>query len=256
MPNSTPFEILLIEDDPVQSDYLLQLLHQHFSDISISRTGNINDTLDALEARSPGLILTDILIGDHTIFEVFHKIKASRYQIIFMTAFEEYRIKTLEWYGLDFILKPIEEARLIRGIQVAQERYLGGSYCLPDLNRLQEDLQKSVYTQIALPITNGHRIVLISDIVAVEADRSYCHVYLKDNTRQVLSKSLAWMEDKLKETGFIRTHRSWLVNPVHIIEFIRGNSAELKMTSGLLVAVGESMRLKVWNVLKKFTIGD
>jgi len=256
MLNYTPFEILLIEDDPIQSDYLLQLLQKSFSDIPISRTFSLNDTLDVLDKRSPGLILTDVLIGDQTIFEILDKIKATRYQIIFITAFEEYRIKTLEWYGLDFILKPIEEVRLIRGIQVAKDRYLGGSYCLPDLIKLREDLQKSVYTQIALPITNGHRIVLISDIVAVEADRSYCHVYLKDNSRQVLSKSLAWMEDKLKDTGFIRTHRSWLVNPAHIIEFIRGNSPELKMTSGLLVAVAESMRIKVWNTLKKFTIGE
>lgn len=253
MSDSPPFEILLIEDEAAQSAYLVQLIQNTYPDIPIKTTDNLGDTEKILNEFSPGLILADIQIGNQTIFEIFPKIKAYKYQIIFITAHDKYHVKALEWYGLDFITKPVDESRLFRGIEVARERYLQGNYTLPNLSILQQDLQKSEYTHLALPMSNGHRIVLISDIIAVEADRSYCLVYLKDNSKQVLSKSLSWMEDKLKEKGFIRTHRSWLVNPIHIFEFIKGNSPELKMSSGLLVAVAESMRIKVWNKLKTFT---
>ncbi|NBV13764.1 MAG: DNA-binding response regulator [Sphingobacteriia bacterium] len=256
MSDNSHFEILLIEDDHIQSDYLQNCIKNNFPNVKLQRAYSLMEVQQILQNAHPPLIIADVVLGSQNIFMGLNDLDTTRQQIIFLTAYEEFRVQAFEWYGLDFILKPVDEARLIKSIQLAMQRYQAGVYTSPDIRFLQEELAGKHITHIALPLSNSHRIVLIDDIIAIEAERSYCKVHLQDNSVQLLSKSLSWMEDKLKEIGFVRTHRSWLVNPRHIIEFIRGNHVELKLSTGLLVAVTESMRNRVWEILRRFTILD
>jgi two-component system LytT family response regulator len=100
----------------------------------------------------------------------------------------------------------------------------------------------SFYKRIAVPQQFGWVFLKVQEILAVEAARSYCTFYCHAERRITVSRSLAWAEEQLHVFGFIRTHRSWLVNLYYVEEYSRKEGIHLKLSNGLDVPVSAMYR--------------
>lgn len=254
MHTNTSIEILIIEDEKIQADTLKRFVENEFPNFKITIAYSNKDALSVLNTFKYSLILTDIMIENIPIFDILEKIEIHNTSIIFISAYDSWRTEAFQHYGIDYILKPIDKKRLKKSIEVALSRSSAVIKNSELYKTIYKDLQAGEITHIALPTAQSQKIIEVSTIQAVEAERSYCLVHLSNGERILLSKSLAWMEEKLNRWGFIRTHRSWLVNPKHIIEFIKSNNTEIRLTTGLLIAVSENMKSRVREIIKKFTL--
>ena len=250
----TSVEILIIEDEKIQADTIQRFVESEFPNFKITVAYSKDDALGALTAFNYTLILTDIMLQNTLVFDILEKIQIKNTPIIFISAYDRWRTEAFQHYGIDYILKPMDTNRLKKSIEVALSRSSASIENSELYKTIYKDLQAGEITHIALPSAQSHKIIEVSTIQAVEAERSYCVVHLSNGERILLSKSLAWMEEKLNRWGFIRTHRSWLVNPKHIIEFIKSNNTEIRLTTGLLIAVSENMKSQVRDIIKKFTL--
>ncbi len=93
------------------------------------------------------------------------------------------------------------------------------------------------HRRMAIPQQFGWLFLRLHDIVAVEAERSYCTFHCLAARRVTVSRSLAWAEERLNTHGFIRSHRSWLVNPIHVEELSRKDGMHLRLSNGLDIPV-------------------
>ena len=93
------------------------------------------------------------------------------------------------------------------------------------------------HKRIAVPQQFGWVFLKVQEILAVEAARSYCTFHCQPARRITVSRSLSWAEEQLLVFGFIRSHRSWLVNLHYVEEYSRKEGIHLRLSSGLQIPV-------------------
>lgn len=119
------------------------------------------------------------------------------------------------------------------GCRKVPGRFLRAPFMYPEI---------PIFKRIAVPQQFGWVFLRVVDILAVEAARSYCTFHCHAERRITVSRSLAWAEEQLQLFGFLRTHRSWLVNLHYVEEYSRKEGIHLKLSNGLDVPVSGAYR--------------
>ena len=108
---------------------------------------------------------------------------------------------------------------------------------------------------VAIPHQHGLQFLVLHEIVAVEAGRSYCVFHMHDGQKHTVSRSLAWAESRLAVLGYCRPHRSWLVNPTHVRALTRLQGYQLHLSNGMQVPVSEQAKARVMEWIKTIALG-
>lgn len=129
----------------------------------------------------------------------------------------------------DYLLKPIDIDQLILAVEKAKQnkelKKINESFQILKNNALHPDQIK-----IALHISGGILYVKASDIIYLEADGSYCKFFFINREPELVSKKLKEYEELLlKQKGFFKPHRSYIINTLNIKQFIRADGGYLVM---------------------------
>jgi two-component system LytT family response regulator len=250
--------ILLIEDELSQLKKLKSFFEEAFPDFYIDVALTFDEARVKIIESKFDIGIFDIFLKGRSVFELLEGVNFSSKEIVFLTGNHEFALKAFECYAVDYILKPYDTDRLYTSIKIASGRILANSGN-PNESRvksLTEAVKSSTIEFIALPNMNGVRLVPISQIVAVEAARSYSTFHLSSKESITISKSLNWAEKNLTGMGFFRVHRSWLVSRLHITDFMRQNGYSLKLATGLVIGVTDKAKTRVFEWIKSFSISD
>jgi two-component system LytT family response regulator len=183
----------------------------------IARVWCCNDARQAaamIHELKPDLVFLDIRMPYMDGFEVLNQIRDKRFRIIFTTAYHEYTLQAIRFSAFDYLLKPIDVQELINAVQ----RYLASrdemNFQPEQLRNILANLQASAAEQfrLAVPTKEGIHFFLPSEIVRLEAMGAYTQILLAGKRQHLASKSLGEYEELLGEHGFVRTHKSHLVN--------------------------------------------
>lgn len=231
---------VLVVDDEAPARRRLRRLLERITEVTV--IGEAVDGADAaakVAAETPDLLLLDINMPEIDGLQL--AAAAPNIHVVFVTAHSEHAVAAFELAAVDYLLKPIREARLRAAIRRVQER------------RGQADpvaIAAAVRTLLpaALPIpritaTDGST-VRIFDAREIDrfsaANRYVCFVV--DGREQLLDYSLNTLEERLAEHDFVRIHRAELVNLRFVVALRRfGGSAEVELTSGARVRVSRRL---------------
>jgi DNA-binding LytR/AlgR family response regulator len=178
--------------------------------------GEAGDGVDAL-ARiaelAPDVVLLDVRMPGLDGIEV--AARAERLPpIVFTTAHDEYALRAFELAAVDYLLKPVKAERLRGALERVRER--AGS---AGAAKLRDVLERLVRPAEPRPLTARSggivRIVDPREVTRIRAADRYSLVQLR-GAELVLDESLAALEERLRELGFVRTHRAELVNLRHV----------------------------------------
>ncbi|MEP7169950.1 MAG: LytTR family DNA-binding domain-containing protein, partial [Bacteroidota bacterium] len=184
----------------------------------IFATSNLNEAQLFINEQKPQLVFLDVEMPRKTGFEFLLSQKEKNFDIIFTTAFSKYAIQAIRFSAIDFLLKPVQPDEL----RAAFERFLNQPREVERRQKLYEHLFENLNakneTAFKLSLSKGNRQYFISpqEIYYCKADDNYTKVYLKDNTEFIITKTLKEVDEMLHEYGFIRTHKSSMVNKIHI----------------------------------------
>ncbi|SHE41912.1 MULTISPECIES: LytR/AlgR family response regulator transcription factor [Caloramator] len=213
-------ECLIVEDEvPAIEEIKFNL--SRYNDIIIKGCAtNYIDALAKIEKQDFDAVFLDINIPGGSGIELGRiiKRKSNKTDIIFITAYDEYAIKAFEFNALDYILKPIDEKRFDETINRLRESYKRKNNNIYYIDEKIEEVMKRVLKERekAIPCEVNGKIILISldDIIyfSIEQDRTIIKTF--NNTYET-----KFTLNELEEmTGFLRTHRSFLVNPNKVKE--------------------------------------
>ena len=118
-----------------------------------------------------------------------------------------------------------------------------------DIAHEEEDIDL-ILLDIMMPKMDGFDVVKIADVIRVEAADNYATVYAIGNKKYVISKTLKYYEDLLTAYGFLRSHKSHLVNLSHIVKYKKGKTGELFLTEGHSALVSTSAKKALMNFFK------
>ena len=239
---------ILVDDELDALKTLTWEIKTHCTEIDI--IGQFDDPIKALafiQSNPPDLLFLDIQMPRLNGFDLLDKIPNVDFEVIFVTAYDEYAVKAFRINAIDFLLKPVITADLIEAIKrVNLKIHLDPGQSKS--NNLKIEKLKNSFNKIPLPNSDGIEFVLPHNVLYCKSDGSYTYVIM-ENRKVLITKSLREMEDILQEHNFLRTHKSYLVNLNHIINYIRIDGGYLILSNGDKVAVS---RRKKEELMKLF----
>jgi len=230
---------VVVDDEPSNLVILEGMIQEFCPNVLLAGNADNGRKAEALiRETNPDLVFMDIEMPYGNGFDVLDKLRPVNFEVIFVTAFNEYTLKAFKYSALDYLLKPINinelwEAvgRAERNIQLRNfDRRLEGF--LQSMKKLSADMPK-----IGLPGKNGIIFVNVSDIMRFEANRGYTHIIIKDKSKIISSKNILEYEALLPANKFYRVHHSHLVNLAYVNGYQRGRGGYLEMEDGAVIEV-------------------
>jgi two-component system, LytTR family, response regulator len=231
-----------IEDEPRNVELLENLVKTHCGD-TVQLCGNAGNTKDAIaliKAKKPQLVYLDIELNRGNAFELLEKLNeqhAFNFQVIFITAFNEYAVKAFRYNALDYLLKPISIDELKEATTKAVNKISqlpGNENVLEAIRQLKLNYNSP---KIGLPVIDGIAFINSDEIIRAEAKGSYSIFYLANGEKITSTKSLKDVEHMLPEASFLRVHHSWIINIKFLKKYYRGKNGYMEMEDGSMVMV-------------------
>ena len=231
------YTAILVDDEESARNILSNLITRFFPEIEIvAKCQDVEEAVLEINRTKPDLVFLDIEMPNYAGYEIVSFFKQIDFEIIFITAYDQYAIKAFEISAVDYLLKPIEIERLKGAIErfkiKKKTKFAAENYSV-----LTESLSDNTIQKLVLPYKDTQKVVMLEDIVALEANDSYCNVHCIGGEVYVVSKNLKHYERLLEEkSNFVRTHKSWMVNVDHFIAYTPTNQS-IELTNGLIAKV-------------------
>lgn len=234
---------ILIDDEPDNINLLALQLARHCPQVDI--IGQFTNSLEGLKAihqLRPSLVFLDIEMPLMNGFQLLEKVGEITFNIVFVTAYDQYAVRAFRFSALDYLLKPVDTVDLIGAVRRAEQT--------PRINPQQLDLLRQNYSiagpsspgRIALPHASGIVFVDTKQIIYCEADSNYTRFYLENGEQYMVSKTLGDVQDVLETRDFVRVHRQFMVNLNHIQKLIKGEGTYLLLTNGVSIPVARQQK--------------
>lgn len=205
--------ILLVDDDPACRDYLTSQLDKLGYSV-LAEAQNIEKAHELIRKYSPELVFLDVEMPGGSGFDLLAQLGSWPFEIIFTTAFSRYAIQALRFSALDYLLKPVQPDEL----NAALDRFNSEQHTIHDREAIQRqavsNLKQVDEMGLKLTLTSGDRSYFVapSEISHCSADGNYTELHLTDGRRFISARTLKEYEEMLTPWGFLRVHRSALVN--------------------------------------------
>jgi two-component system, LytTR family, response regulator len=207
--------VLIVDDEPVAQTALANALSAR-SDVE--HFDSANDAIEAfqkLATDSYDVLLLDIDLLDLSGTELLDQLGERNLplpSIVFVTAHAEHAIAAFEKHTVDYVLKPFSNERIGEALDRASRRAKGeqAAKLIEALPHLQK-LSRPPHPRIAIKAKGRILFINLGDVVAVQAEGNYV-LLQRESDSYLLRESISMVAEKLEPYGFIRIHRSALVN--------------------------------------------
>jgi len=224
---------ILVDDERLARVELRRLLEAHADIRILGEAAHVDEALSMIGQLKPDLVFLDIQMPGATGFDLLERLEGPLPEIVFVTAYDEYAIRAFEFNALDYLLKPIDPARLAEALTRAR-------------NSISHESAEPASTGPTHKLGATDRVFLrdgdhcwllpVGDIVMIESDGNYSIVKFAGHS-PMLPKSLSSLEERLDSALFFRANRSQLVNlrKVLNVDLWFSGSLRVKMEGGAIV---------------------
>jgi two-component system LytT family response regulator len=220
--NQAKWKALIADDEPAARRGVRQLLAAFPDFVIAGECRNGAEVLAALNTSTPDVVFLDIQMPGIDGFEVIKQRTVERMPaVVFLTAFDQFAIRAFETEALDYLVKPVSEARFAATMKRLEKR-------------LRSTSKPSRQETLVVTTARGATVLHLNEIDWIEAAGNYTQLWV--GTRSYfLRESLQLLEQRIQTHGFIRAHRSALVR----LEAVR----ELRSTraGGLIAILGRGV---------------
>lgn len=224
---------IIVDDERLARNELRRLLSE-FSEVEIvDEAANVDEGVEKIRQHDPDVVFLDIQMPGKTGFDLLEELDRAP-RVIFTTAYDEYAIKAFEFNALDYLLKPIEPARLAEAIKkIKVEKKEDEELDLKLVNRqLKADDQVFV--------KDGDRcwFVKLEEVRLFESEGNYVRLFFRDQKPLIL-KTLNYLDERLDGRTFFRANRKHIINLKYI------ENIEPWLNGGLLVKMKDGKKVEV-----------
>jgi two-component system, LytTR family, response regulator len=231
---------VLIDDEPKNNAILEKMLVEFCPEVTVAgKADNSRDGTELIRKIKPDLVFLDIEMPYGNAFDLLDRLKPFSFDVIFVTAFDNYSLKAFKYSALDYLLKPVDIEELKAAVERVVEKRKSQHVDIRQIELLLNNLKnpRNNIEKIALPSSQGLIFHDIQDIVRCEAQRGYTYIYLRSGQKIVSSRNIKEFEDLLPESLFFRIHNSHLVNLNFISKYLKGRGGNIEMTDGTVLEV-------------------
>ncbi len=235
-------KVLIIDDENRTRSLIAKMIDSFGLDVETIPEGeNVQSGIKAIEKHNPDIVFLDIQMPDGTGFDVIRSIENKNFEVIFITAHEEFAIKAIKFSALDYLLKPVDagelKAALEKALDLVEPEKSNGQF-----EALHSNIQKNEKRRLVLKTQESVHVVDLDQIIRCEADRNYTSFFLKDNKKILVSKTLKEYETLLSAHNFLRVQQSHLINIDYVDRYDKKNGGAVVMKNGSEVPLSPAKR--------------
>jgi two-component system, LytTR family, response regulator len=217
---------IIVDDEKHCRESLQAMLRMHCPDVEVAAV--CPDAITAIATigtHRPDLVFLDIEMPRMNGFDMLQQLSLIDFEIIFTTAYDQYAIRAIKCSALDYLLKPVDADELKLAVNKLKSR--------PRHNMEKEQLQQVVSNlsntaqqdfKLIIATLDGNYFLLPEEVIYCEGNDNYTHFHLTKGRKLVSAKTLKEYEEMLAEQGFLRIHKSYLVNLKYAVKFSKSNS--------------------------------
>lgn len=244
---------VLIDDELNNLNNLRALLETYCPQIEVCAMAQTAEQgKAALYTHQPDLLFLDIQMPDQDGFSLLSSLTKYEFEVIFVTAYDQYAIQAMRFSAVDYLLKPVDIIELQAAVTRAQkQRQLKvQNKQVTHLMQWLEAQSRKEDLQIALSTTQETRFVKTNEIIRCESSNNYTTFFLSDKTNLLVSKPIYEYDELLSDYGFLRCHQSHLVNQSYIKSWQKEYGDFLLLTDGTQVPISRGKREVVKKALR------
>lgn len=235
-------KIVIIDDENRTRELIARMIDSFgFDVVTIPEGENVQSGIEAIEKHQPDIVFLDIQMPDGTGFDVIRSIENKNFEVIFITAHEEFAIKAIKFSALDYLLKPVDTAELKAALEKALST-IDEKKESSQFDALQKNIQPTEKRRLVLKTQESVHVVELEQIIRCEADRNYTSFFLKDGKKILVSKTLKEYETLLSAHNFLRVQQSHLVNIDFVDRYDKKNGGAVVMKDGSEVPLSPAKR--------------
>jgi two-component system LytT family response regulator len=199
---------LLIDDERLARNELRRLLAVFPEIVVAGEAANAKQAREQLAALRPELIFLDVQMPGESGMELLESLEPPMPHVIFTTAYDEFAVKAFELNALDYLLKPVDPARLAAAIGRLHEKIAGNA-----ASAAKPSARERLAAEDKVFVREGDRcwFVEVKSIRLLESEGNYTRVHFADAQPQ-LFRSLNAMEERLDPKYFFRANRRQIIN--------------------------------------------
>jgi two-component system LytT family response regulator len=241
---------LIIDDENRTRELIAKMITSFGFDIEAIPVGeNVQSGIKAIEEIKPDIVFLDIQMPDGTGFDVLRSVKNKNFEVVFITAHEEFAIKAIKFSALDYLLKPIDPSELRaaveRAIKAVDDKKEDSQF-----DALQNNIQPNQKRRLVLKTQESVFVVELHEIIRCEADRNYTSFFLVGGKKILVSKTLKEYETLLSSHNFLRVQQSHLINLDYVDRYDKGNGGSVVMKDGSEVPLSPAKRDVFFKILE------
>lgn len=248
------YPALIIDDEKNGRENLAGLIRQYCPQLSIvAEAASVGEAILKIEESRPRLIFLDIEMPGGNGFKLLEHFKTFPFEVIFVTAYDNFAIKAIRFSASDYILKPINLNELIAAVEKVCRRITQQNEN-EQIRQLYLNTRHPANPKIGLPTGERIEFVEVNSIIRCQGESNYTHIYFTDRKPVLSAKSLIEFEELLGEYGFIRVHKAHLVNLNHVTSLSKNDGGILTMSNGDSVMISRRRKDFVSESLKNMNI--
>ena len=232
------YKTIIVDDEPKLRKVLAIKLEQYCTDIEVVDTAeNITEAYTKITNLSPQLVFLDISMPGGSGFDLLDKFSKIPFEVIFVTGYNDYTLDALKISAVDYLLKPVVTAELIKAVEKAKER-VNDKAKIQHYDLLKHNVDKigDQDTKIAVSCSKSYEFVRISNIIRCEGEEKYTRLHLLEGENFLSSYNVGTFKDMLKGYGFYSPHKSHLINTKLIKRYLKEGTIIMSDNSQVPVA--------------------
>ena len=231
---------VIVEDELASRETLAVYLQRYCPDVElVGMAESVSTGIELINKTNPDLVFLDIEMPRGNGFDLLEQIGNVTFDTIFVTAFSNYAIKALNLSASYYILKPVDIDELVNAVAKVKEARKTKQAMRPT-QVLVENLHSTggkQHSKIVLPLLEGFEVLQVKDIVRCQANDNFTDFYFSNGKKMMICRTLKFYEELLSESGFMRVHKSHLINLDHIKKYLKGKGGQVVMADDSVVDV-------------------
>ncbi|ANW97240.1 hypothetical protein AXE80_13480 [Wenyingzhuangia fucanilytica] len=241
---------ILIDDEVHNLENLEWLLNKNCPLVNIvGKANSAKEGIELIKQHQPDLVFLDIEMPHKNGFAMLESIDHINFEVIFVTAYNQYALKAIKFCALDYLMKPVAIQDLKEAVNRV-ENIISKKNENQKLKILVDNFSNNHQTKkIALPTSEELFFVAIDEIIRCKSENNYTVFYLINGDTILVSKTLKEWDDLLSSHHFIRTHQSHLINSIHVKSYVKKDGGYILMNDDSTISVSRNKKEDILNKL-------
>lgn len=226
-------KVVIVDDESASRSVLVNYLTKYCDGLDVcGEADSVASALKLVPTVKPDLLFLDVEMPGGNGFDLIDQLEDVSFHIVFVTAFDHYAIKALNYGAAYYLLKPLSIDDLLDAVHKIKN---DDSKWLAEQNRITAEHARGAASnsdRIVLPLMDGFEVVSRMDIVYCSAHDNFTDVILRDGKKKMICRTLKFYEELLEHDGFLRVHKSHLINMKHVSKYSRSGGGVIVMTNG------------------------